>query len=227
MVTFSIERHVLLREFFFLISDLACFFYFQGDSSSTLDMYMSGSEKAKQASCSSFTNPCNFRVQNRNFFISYFFSSAIPAARKNYPFLTIVASSNGYKRTDFSLSLVPTHMRTGSRGVRQNRVCSTLFAPVCTAHREHSGSAGGLLPEPARKKLPLAQRLPRKPVHEIIFYFLIFSNFQKTEKFIFNDSSFFNPPFFEMPPFLPSFFFPLFSLLFLIKKNSSSFFSFF
>jgi hypothetical protein len=166
---------------------------------------MSGSEKAKQVSCSSFTNPCSLRVQNRNFFISYFFSSAIPAARKRllFSYNCCFKQRVQEKRTDFSLSLslslslsCTTHMRTGSRGVRQNRFCSTLFAPVCTAHREHSGSAGGLLPEPARKKLPPAQRLPRKPVHEIIFYFLIFSNFKKTEKFIFNDSSFFNPPFF-------------------------------
>lgn len=139
MVTFSIERHVLLREFFFLFSDLAFFFYFQGDSSSTLDMYMSGSEKAKQASCSSFTNPCNFRVQNRNFFISYFFSSAIPAARKNYPFLTIVASSNGYKRTDFSLSLL---YHAHAHWIKRRAPESLLFDAVCAGVHRAQGALG-------------------------------------------------------------------------------------
>jgi len=70
-------------------------------------MYMSGSEKAKQASCSSFTNPCNFRVQNRNFFISYFFSSAIPAARKRllFSYNCCFKQRVQEKRTDLSLSL--------------------------------------------------------------------------------------------------------------------------
>jgi hypothetical protein len=57
-------------------------------------------------------------------------------------------------------------------------------APVRAALMEHLAAVAGCYPEPARKKLPLAQRLPSKPSQcslgfGFIFYFLIFSNFQK------------------------------------------------
>jgi hypothetical protein len=71
---------------------------------------MSGSEKASKLVCSSFTNPCNFRVQNRNFFFFfyYFFSSAIPAARKRllFSYNCCFKQRVQEKRTDFSLSLL-------------------------------------------------------------------------------------------------------------------------
>jgi len=80
---------------------------------------------------------------------------------------------------------------------------------------EHLGSAGGLLPEPARKKLPLAQRLPSKPVHEFNFYFLIFSIFQKTENLFLMIRHFVTHLFFLNAPLLAfSFFSPVFFTFF-------------
>jgi hypothetical protein len=81
------------------------FLYFQGDSS-TLDMYMSGSGK-----------PSKLVVPASQIHVTYVFrietcsspTSSLPRSllqEKDYSFLTIVASSNGYKRSEqISLSL--------------------------------------------------------------------------------------------------------------------------
>jgi hypothetical protein len=85
VVTFSIERHVLLRQFFFLFSDLACFFIFkviQARLKCTCLVQKKQSKLVVPASQIHVTSV----FRNRNFFFSSFFSSTIPAARKRLPF---------------------------------------------------------------------------------------------------------------------------------------------
>jgi hypothetical protein len=90
---------------------------------------MSGSEKASKlvVPASQIRVTSVFRIAT-----SSSTTSSLPRSQlqeKDYSFLTIVASSKGYKRREqISLSLsCTTQMRTGSRGVRQNRFCSMLF----------------------------------------------------------------------------------------------------
>jgi hypothetical protein len=139
VVTFSIERHVLLREFFFLFSDLACFFIFKAIQARLKCTCLVQKKQSKLVfpASSQIHVTSVFRIATS----SSSPTSSLPRSQlqeKDYSFLTIVASSNRYKRREqISLSLVPRHMRTGSRGVRQNRfcyfdaksvkVCQTLF----------------------------------------------------------------------------------------------------
>jgi hypothetical protein len=133
MVTFSIDRHVLLREFFFLFSDLACFFIFKVIQAARLICTCLVQKKQSKlvVPASQIHVTSVFRIAT-----SSSPTSSLPRSQlqeKDYSFLTIVASKNRDKRREqislsLSLSLSrTTHMRTGSRGVRQNRFCSMLF----------------------------------------------------------------------------------------------------
>ncbi len=106
MVTFSIERHVLLREFFFLFSDLACFFILKLIQAARLICTSLVQKKQSKlvVPASQIHVTSVFRIAT-----SSSPTSSLPRSQlqeKDYSFLTIVASSNGYKRREqISLSL--------------------------------------------------------------------------------------------------------------------------
>ncbi|KAH9532949.1 hypothetical protein CY35_18G026000 [Sphagnum magellanicum] len=135
-------------------------------------MYMSGSEKASKlvVPASQIHVTSVFRIATSS---SSTTTSSLPRSQlqeKDYSFLTIVASSKGYKRREQnSLALVPRTCALDQEAcarivfVRCYFDAGVAVAPVCAALKEHLAAVAGCYPEPARQKLPLAQRLPSKP----------------------------------------------------------------